>query len=493
MEGNEAAFNNWLTAVAMGCQVRGETCHYLEIGVAEGKTMRQACRILDRVFAPETREEFGRDVAGMLGGTVRRATGVAAKGDGKNGRHGKNGRGWAAYGIDIEGGWSLGAQEIGRQLERWGGAIVETGEATLTHYRGLRRDGLSPHPYVFLTGSAVELAHPWPALDFVFVDGCHGKACVKRDFISLHGLMREGGIVAFHDASVGCQGMHMQPHCGTGIAVRQGLTELGLFANEIEGWKFLGETSASHGVAFFQKVGVREGDRNLRAETQRRGEEGGNVLQKETKGTKGGPVLRSPAAAGEGGFQMEPYPEEAKGIELFGKGGWTPKHEVRVLVWLARKTVGPMLEIGCNNGQTTREMAMRFPGRKVVGVDYTGDDFTMCMEQAGEGKPGKVAEMALGLPNVRALDMKSSNVNYFLIEPGLVFIDGDHSYTGVKVDTEKALDYFRASGKSGMIVWHDCCETHPSWVGVLDYLKREIAPFYQVRRVEGTWLAYLRV
>ncbi|MBI4664308.1 MAG: hypothetical protein HY735_36390, partial [Verrucomicrobia bacterium] len=74
-------------------------------------------------------------------------------------------------------------------------------------------------------------------------------------------------------------------------------------------------------------------------------------------------------------------------------------------------------------------------------------------------------------------------------------VDGDHSYQGVKADTEKALDYFLATKAKGkrFIVWHDAYEDAPSWVGVLPYLNREIVPFFDIQRVENTWLAYLDI
>ena len=82
-------------------------------------------------------------------------------------------------------------------------------------------------------------------------------------------------------------------------------------------------------------------------------------------------------------------------------------------------------------------------------------------------------------------------------EVGFVFLDGDHSYDGVRVDTEKALEYFAATaGKKKerrFMVWHDVSELHPGWVGVLDYLRKEVAPYYDVKRVKDTWLAYVEV
>ena len=131
----------------------------------------------------------------------------------------------------------------------------------------------------------------------------------------------------------------------------------------------------------------------------------------------------------------------------------------------------------------------------------------MTAEQKGEQpKPGEVGRLAAGLPNVTILDQNSAELDYrrLVRQPdacmdrlGLVFIDGDHSYAGVRTDTEKALDYFAATpGKKKerrFIVWHDVSEGHPNWVGVLDYLSKEVAPYYDVKRVKDTWLAFVEV
>lgn len=56
-----------------------------------------------------------------------------------------------------------------------------------------------------------------------------------------------------------------------------------------------------------------------------------------------------------------------------------------------------------------------------------------------------------------------------------IFIDGDHSYAGVKNDTEKALQMLKPGG---LIVWHDYAAKSP---GVLEYL----AEFSQERPLFG--------
>ena len=137
-----------------------------------------------------------------------------------------------------------------------------------------------------------------------------------------------------------------------------------------------------------------------------------------------------------------PLPPESQSHPLIGNPGWTPHHEVKYLCWLARQVTGDILEIGCNNGQTTLELAIACPDKTVYGCDWTGAP-TMCDSQRGEQPdPARFCELARHLPNVRVFNCKSEELAYESLDLGLIFIDGDHSYEGVKKDTEKALSYF---------------------------------------------------
>lgn len=59
-----------------------------------------------------------------------------------------------------------------------------------------------------------------------------------------------------------------------------------------------------------------------------------------------------------------------------------------------------------------------------------------------------------------------------------IFIDGDHSYEGVKNDTEKALQLLKPGG---IIVWHDYAAKSP---GVLEYLAEfsQDRPLFRIRK-----------
>lgn len=67
-------------------------------------------------------------------------------------------------------------------------------------------------------------------IDLAFIDGCHGKNCVRGDFELVEPFIEPGGHVIFHDAGYRDQGTDWQPHCQERINVRAALAELKLIA-----------------------------------------------------------------------------------------------------------------------------------------------------------------------------------------------------------------------------------------------------------------------
>jgi predicted O-methyltransferase YrrM len=199
-----------------------------------------------------------------------------------------------------------------------------------------------------------------------------------------------------------------------------------------------------------------------------------------------------------------PYPEEAKSIKLDYSGPrLTPDHDVRAILWLARGAPGGILEIGCHTGRTTGDLAREFPHREIIAVDCsdTMAGAALPVQQRHE-QPGaaQIGELVKDMPNVRVFDCQSGKFLRKLINGdevikvpiGFVFIDGNHSYDGVKADTELAMEYLRTHG-GGTVVWHDVYDDGPAWIGVRRYLEDEIAPHHPVRRIQGTWLAMLKI
>lgn len=174
-------------------------------------------------------------------------------------------------------------------------------------------------------------------------------------------------------------------------------------------------------------------------------------------------------------------------------GRWTPPHETQLLVYLAGTVPGNILEIGCNNALTTREFALAYPDRQVFGIDYLEEQNTMVPEQQYERPVEEFGKWAAGLPNVTLQLVNSRTLEYEAFpDIGVVFIDGDHSYEGVKADTELALAYFKKRGH-GLILWHDYSPTHPAWVQVKAYLDSEIAPHNPLTHYDTTWTVAMYV
>ncbi len=189
-----------------------------------------------------------------------------------------------------------------------------------------------------------------------------------------------------------------------------------------------------------------------------------------------------------------PYPSAARAIALDYNGPrWTSPQDVQVLCLLARHVPGAIIELGCNQGRTLRELALANPGRPCIGVDFsaTGE---MCREQANERPAkGQIGMYANGLPGVEIRDARSYEVlDTFPIWPplGFIFVDGSHTDEGVRRDSEAAFRYFERTGDGGIIAWHDCYDDAPPWVGVKKYLQGIAHPVY---RYAETWVAWTYV
>lgn len=199
-------------------------------------------------------------------------------------------------------------------------------------------------------------------------------------------------------------------------------------------------------------------------------------------------------------MHQEPYPEAARAIELqpFGQR-WTPDYDTKVLCWLMDQVQGDILEIGCNNGTTTRELALRYPERQIIALDYVSMQPTMVKDQHYEIPWDEFGRHATGLRNVELRNENSRLLDYSRF-PGVraVFIDGDHSYYGVKADTDLALAAFEGKDRevpyagARLIVWHDASPNTPAWCQVWQYLEAEVAPNYPgLTHIENSSVAFL--
>lgn len=153
-------------------------------------------------------------------------------------------------------------------------------------------------------------------------------------------------------------------------------------------------------------------------------------------------------------------------------GIFTTDNDIRLLIYLASLTHGPLSEMGCNRGITTFNLAIRFTKRVIKAFDWTGKP-TMHEGQQSEQPPGPICHHAAWLPNVIASDCNLRTVApEELGSVGFAFIDSDHSFDGVLNDTLLAS---RCLLPGGIIAWHDfsLTERPPTeyWLEVNTFIK----------------------
>lgn len=184
---------------------------------------------------------------------------------------------------------------------------------------------------------------------------------------------------------------------------------------------------------------------------------------------------------------------------LVGKPWATGADEIRWLLTKAEHVPGNILEVGVFHGETTLEFARAYPKRLVYALDLKAEDIPKFFR---EMSVANICEAAKNEPNVRLL-LQGRDFEYTESKNiGFVFIDGDHSWEGVRYDTEKALRWFRPSGRwadktkarQGIIAWHDAV---PAWPGdfnmqVYTYLL-QLSVNWPVTHVKGTTLCYLNL
>jgi hypothetical protein len=139
---------------------------------------------------------------------------------------------WTAVGIDLPDGYSLVRNDV----------ISSAAERKFT----LNLPENIPAPCrpqknqvtLYLKNSQAFLRENWnQPIHFAFIDGCHGKPCVKADFELVDKFIPVGGIVVFHDFGQDSVG-EPQPHCGLGDTIGA-CHELGLMDGTRPGWKYV--------------------------------------------------------------------------------------------------------------------------------------------------------------------------------------------------------------------------------------------------------------
>lgn len=198
---------------------------------------------------------------------------------------------------------------------------------------------------------------------------------------------------------------------------------------------------------------------------------------------------------------------------------FTPVHDVQMILALINSVVGDwvpdetrqpavVVEIGCNEGQTTADIARNFPQVQVFGIDIA-DGGRMDPSQRGEAPAeSRIGIRAQDLDNVHILKMPSwelewdhlvphmppyshlgtSRALWHYRAPFVFFIDGDHSFAGVRSDTLLCLDMLYRTPCGGMLIWHDDYEDAPEWCAVRRYLNQQ--RLLRAIRIRDTWVSF---
>lgn len=177
-------------------------------------------------------------------------------------------------------------------------------------------------------------------------------------------------------------------------------------------------------------------------------------------------------------------------LSYFNPGIYMNNLEIKILAWSLGRVRGDYIEMGVNKGYTALNICKNNPKKTIYGVDWPyWDGSTMCPGQMSE-MPDKenVAEMCDGLPNFSLILGNTRNVWIPLTvrNQGMVLIDGDHTYKGVKADTENVLEQVQ---RGTLIFWHDYDNNlHHDYIGVRDYIDNEIAPNMKLFQFRNTFL-----
>ena len=188
--------------------------------------------------------------------------------------------------------------------------------------------------------------------------------------------------------------------------------------------------------------------------------------------------------------------------ESFNVVGMTSDYEAWILSVLSKKCKN-IFEFGTCSGKTTLLFAMNSPDdAKIESITL---DENLARNLATNQIDNKVAKrnivneskykkfmfsdteyenkINIIFKDSSLLDVSSKQKKY-----DLIFIDGGHTYTCIKNDTEKSLEMIK---ENGLILWHDFSIGKTSHKDVFKYLN-EISKKYPIKHIENTSLCYLR-
>lgn len=179
---------------------------------------------------------------------------------------------------------------------------------------------------------------------------------------------------------------------------------------------------------------------------------------------------------------------EFENIELkpFGRRP-TTINDIKGILTLIKQSRGNFLEVGAWWGKTTYELATRFPERTFHTIDFLEIQLPYECAMTTRAPKEDLCKYARHLPNVAFHYIESSKFDYKGKGIGIVFIDGNHSEDGCRLDTELAI---RNLPRGGIICWHDSFQSR---FGVKSYLEREIDRKYERTAFEKSQITFIRI
>ena len=179
---------------------------------------------------------------------------------------------------------------------------------------------------------------------------------------------------------------------------------------------------------------------------------------------------------------------------FFQPGLYCRDIEIKILSWTLQQLVGDYIELGVNQGATAINICRNNPKKKIWGVDFTESIQLHEGQKSEQPNSETIGLYCKDEPNFTLLNANSWNVK-MPDHIGMVFIDANHSYEGVKKDTENV---FRQINPGTIIFWHDYHYENVdlNHMAVNAYIDNEVIgkiPNMPIYQFKNTWLIVGRV
>jgi len=189
--------------------------------------------------------------------------------------------------------------------------------------------------------------------------------------------------------------------------------------------------------------------------------------------------------------------------ETWNVVGMTSDYEAWILSVLSKKSKN-IFEFGTCSGKTTFLFSLNSPDdAKIYTITLDPSSIGHATKISGESTVAQKNALSESKYNkfmfsknnnikskieVIFQDSKKLNIDRFVDSLDLIFIDGGHSYSCVKNDTEKSMRMIR---KNGLIFWHDYSIGKRSHKDVYKYLN-EIRDKYEIFHIRNTSLCFYK-